>query len=197
MTLTPLRLMLIASLIVLGSCMLNTPQVDTVRRMLPIGEAVQEKFAPYAWSLSVGGTQYTVYAARAQGRRVYFSNDYGMNLVWDGDSFIIIENMPGGFGKYISGREITPEGREGRWYDQEGFPVRRALCTPPRAWRLSDDRYGWRQTCRGEVDGVSVSSNHLVEFDSAASIREIEASVFPGGPTIILRRLSAGASAAR
>lgn len=184
-----LRALLVAAFLSLAGCSLNVPQVDTARRLLPFGDSTQDKFAPYAWSLSMGGTQYTVYAVRVWGRRVYFSNDYGTNLVWDGDSFIIIENMPGGFGRYISGREITPEGQEGRWYDQEGFPVRRATCTPPRAWRLSEDRYGWRQTCRSTTDGVPVMANHLVELDASASIREIEASVFPGGPMIVLRRL--------
>ena len=105
-------------------------------------------------------------------------------------ALLAIENMPGGFGRYISGREITPEGKEGRWYDQEGFPVRRATCTPPRAWRLSEDRFGWRQNCRSTIDGVPVTANHLVEYDEKSTIREIEASVFPGGPTIVLRRVS-------
>ena len=186
-----------AILLALSGCRLNTPQVDTVRRWIPIGHDDQGALQAYAWSLSMAGTEYTVYAVRIWGRRVYFSNNYGMKLVWDGDSFISIENMPGGFGRYLSGREITPSGEEGRWYDQEGFPVRRATCTPPRAWRLSEDRYGWRQTCRAEVDGVSVSANHLVEFDAKGGIREIEASVFPGGPTIVLRRLKAEVSAAR
>ena len=185
-----LRALLVATGLSLAGCAFNVPQVDTARRLLPFGDSAQNKFAPYAWSLSMAGTQYTVYAVRVWGRRVYFSNDYGMNLVWDGDSFIIIENMPGGLGRYLSGREITPEGQEGRWYDQEGFSVKRATCTPPRAWRLSEDRYGWRQTCRSIIDGVPVMANHLVEFDSAASIKEIEASVFPGGPMIVLRRLT-------
>ncbi|MBM4192334.1 MAG: hypothetical protein FJ196_04670 [Gammaproteobacteria bacterium] len=181
---------LMTMLIALSGCQLNAPQVDTVRRLLTIGQHTSESFQPYVWSLSMAGTQYTVYAARVWGRRVYFSNDYGMNLVWDGDSFIIIENIPGGFGHYTSGREITPEGREGRWYDQAGFPVRRATCTVPQAWRLSADRFGWRQTCRSEMDGVRVMANHLVEFDEKSTIRKIEAPVFPGGPTIVLRRVS-------
>lgn len=190
MSLAVLRLALSVALLALTGCAFNVPQVDTARRLIPFGETSQNKFAPFAWSMTMAGTQYTVYAVRAQGRRVYFSNDYGMNLVWDGDSFIILENMPGGFGRYLSGREITPEGQEGRWYDQEGFAVRRATCTPPRAWRLSADRFGWRQTCRSTIDGASVMANHLVEFDAKSSIREIEASVFPGGPTIVLRRLA-------
>jgi len=184
------RIALITVLITVSGCRLNIPQVDTVRRLLPFGEQAQESMKPYAWSLSMAGTQYTVYAARVWGRRVYFSNDYGMSLVWDGDSFITIENVPGGFGRYISGREILGEGIEGRWYDQEGFSVRRATCTPPLGWRLSSDRFGWRQTCRSTIDGVPVMANHLVEFDASASIREIEASVFPGGPMIVLRRLT-------
>ena len=51
MTLTPLRLMLIAVLLVIGGCKLNTPQVDTVRRLIPLGDSKQETLAPYAWSL--------------------------------------------------------------------------------------------------------------------------------------------------
>lgn len=184
-----LHALLLAAVLSFSGCAFNVPQVETARRFLPFGDSTQDKFAPYAWALSMAGTQYTVYAVRVWGRRVYFSNGYGMNLVWDGDSFISIENVPGGFGRYFSGREITPEGQEGRWYNQEGFPARRATCTPPRAWRLSEDRYGWRQTCRSEIDGVPVMATHLVEFDVSASIREIEASVFPGGPMIVLRRL--------
>jgi hypothetical protein len=35
-----------------------------------------------------------------------------------------------------------------------------------------------------------VSSTHLLEVDAKQTIREIQASVFPGGPKFVLRRLS-------
>ncbi len=179
-----------AALVAVSGCSLNAPQVDSVRRALPFGHSAQEKLEPFAWSFSMGSTQFRVYATRVQGRRVYFQNDYGMNLVWDGDSLIIIENMPGAFGSYLSGRELTPAGEEGRWYAREGFPVIRAECSPPRLWRLSDDRFGWRQSCRSEIDGVPVSADHVVELNRDSQIRVIEAPVFPGGPRFELRKLS-------
>jgi hypothetical protein len=179
-----------AAVLVLAGCALNVPQVDTARRLLPFGSSAQQNMAQYAWSLSMGGTQYTVYAVRTWGRRVYFSNDYGMSLVWDGDSVIIAENFPGQFGRYNSGREINAQGQDERWYEQEGRPSYRALCTPQQLWRLSADRYGVRQNCTAEIDGVAVKSSHLVEVDAKQTIREIQASVFPGGPKFILRRLS-------
>lgn len=177
-------------LLMLPGCRLNTPQVDTVKRLLPFGNAKQKALDPFAWSFSVGGMQYRVYATTVRGNQVSFSNDFGMKILWDGDSFLSIENIPGGFGQYSSGREIDAKGQEGRWYVQQEAPVRRASCSPPRLWRLSDDRFGWRQNCRADIDGVRVSATHAVEFDSQSMVREIEASVFPGGPRFVLRRLN-------
>ncbi len=174
----------------LAGCALNVPQVDTARRLLPLGNASQQNLAQYSWSLSMGGTQYTVYAMRTAGRRVYFSNDYNMSVVWDGDSIIIAENFPGNFGRYKSGREINAQGQDERWYEQEGRPSYRAICTPQQLWRLNADRYGVRQNCTAEIDGVAVTSTHLLEVDAKQTIREIQASVFPGGPKFVLRRLS-------
>ena len=185
-----LRATLLAGVLALSGCALNVPQVDTARRLLPLGNSAQHNFAQYAWSLSMGGTEYTVYALRTAGRRVYFSNDYGMSVVWDGDSIIIAENFPGQFGRYNSGREINAQGQDERWYEQEGRPSYRAICTPQQLWRLSADRYGVRQNCTAEIDGVAVTSTHLLEVDAKQTIREIQASVFPGGPKFVLRRLS-------
>lgn len=178
------------ALLSIAGCAVNAPQIDSVRRALPLGNDAQAKLEPFAWSFSMGATQFRVYATRVQGRRVYFQNDYGMNVVWDGDSLIIVENMPGAFGNYLSGRELTAAGEEERWYAREGFPLIRARCTPPRLWRLSDERFGWRQSCRSEVDGVAVTADHVVELDQASQIRVIEAPVYPGGPRFELRRLS-------
>ena len=179
-----------AATVVLAGCALNVPQVDTARRLLPFGDTTQQSLAAYAWSLSMGGVQYTVYPVRTEGRRVYFSNNYAMRLVWDGDGFIIAENFPGQFGRYNSGRAINAAGQDERWYEQEGRPSYRAICTPQRQWRLSADRYGVRQNCTATIDGVAVTSTHLIELDAKQMIREIQASVFPGGPKFVLRRLS-------
>ncbi len=184
------RVTLVAGILAFSGCALNVPQVDTARRLLPFGSSSQQNMAQYSWSLSMGGTEYTVYALRTAGRRVYFSNDYGMSVVWDGDSIIIAENFPGQFGRYNSGREINAQGQDERWYEQEGRPSYRAICTPQQLWRLSADRYGVRQNCTAEIDGVAVTSTHLLEVDAKQTIREIQASVFPGGPKFVLRRLS-------
>jgi len=180
---------LIVSFIALAGCAVNVPQFDTARRLSEVVKSKPGTLAPYAWSFSMAGTEYTVYAVRASGNLVYFKNDYGMTVVWDGDSFVSMDNIPGSFGRYLSGREIVAGSEEGRWYNQEGFPVRKAVCTPPSVWRFSHDRFGWRQSCRSKVDGVDVIAEHVVEFDAESSIRRIEASVFPGGPKIVLRRL--------
>ena len=185
-----LKVTVSAAIIGLAGCALNVPQVDTARRLLPFGNSSQQKMAQHAWSLSMGGTRYTVYAMRTEGRRVYFINEYGMSVVWDGDSIIIAENFPGQFGRYNSGREVNAQGQDERWYEQEGRPSYRAICTPQQLWRLSADRYGVRQNCTAEIDGVAVSSMHLLEVDATRKIREIQASVFPGGPKFVLRRLS-------
>lgn len=180
---------LVVLLLVVAGCVFSVPQVDTIRRLSELNNKPPPDLAPYAWSISVAGTEYTVYAIRASGNRVFFRNDYGMNVVWDGDSFVLIENMPGNFGKYLSGREITAELEEGRWYSQEGVPVVKAVCTPPSAWHFSQDRFGWRQSCRSKADGVIAVAEHEVEFDAKSSIRRIEASIFPAGPKIVMRRL--------
>ena len=176
--------------LLLSSCKWVTPQTEMVKNLLSFKSADQKALERYAWSFSVGGAQYRLYALKVEGRTVYFGNNAGMRLTWDGESVVALDNMPGAFGTYRSGRALDPQGREERWYAQEATPERRARCTPAATWRLSDDRYGWRQTCRGEVDGVSLTATHVVEYDSKAMIREIEASVFPGGPLFILRRLS-------
>lgn len=184
------RLALVCGALSTAGCTVNAPQVATAKRLIPsFGQSSQESLAPFAWSFSMAGTRYRIYAQRVQGRRVTFVNDYGMELVWDGDSLIIIEGIPGGFGPYRSGRELTASGEEERWYAMSSAPVHRARCMPPRLWRLSDDRYGWRQQCSGTVDGVSASADHVVEFDSQGRIREIEASVFPGGPRFVLKKI--------
>ncbi len=180
----------VLSMLLLAGCKLVTPQTEAVKRLFSFKSSDQKALEAYAWSFSVGGAQYRLYAMKVEGRTVYFRNDFGMRVTWDGESFVSIENMPGGFGQYASGRELNSQGQEQRWYSQESFPVRRARCTPAAAWRLSSDRFGWRQTCRGEVDGVSVVSTHVVEYDGKSLVREIEASVFPGGPRFILRRLN-------
>jgi hypothetical protein len=185
-----LKLTLVLGLLTTAGCTINAPQLASVKRLIPtFGQSSQESLAPFAWSFSMAGTQYRVYAQKVQGRRVIFMNDYGMEVVWDGDSFIIIQGIPGGFGLYRSGRELNALGQEERWYAMASSLVHRARCTPPRLWRLSDDRYGWRQRCVGTVDGVTASSDHVVEFDSQGRIREIEASVFPGGPRFALKKI--------
>lgn len=185
-----IRLGLLLGVALLSSCKLVTPQTDAVKRLLSFNSSNQKALEAYAWSFSVGGAQYRVYAMKVEGRTVYFGNDFGMRLTWDGETFVAIDNLPGGFGQYRSGRALNAHGQEERWYAQEAVPVRRAVCAPAGVWRLTKDRYGWRQTCRGEVDGVSLTATHVVEYDSKAMIQEIEASVFPGGPRFVLRRLN-------
>lgn len=184
------RLIYLICPLILAGCTLGIPKPGALKSLWPFKSADQKALEAFAWSLSVAGTEYRVYAMKVEGRTVYFRNDFNMRLTWNGESFVSIENMPGGFGRYASGRELTAQGQEQRWYAQDAVPVRRARCTPAAAWRLSEDRFGWRQTCRGDVDGVSVESSHVVEYDSNSMIREIEASVFPGGPRLILRRLN-------
>lgn len=184
------RLIFLACPLILAGCTLGIPKPAAIKSLWPFKSADQKALDAFAWSLSVAGTEYRVYAMKIEGRTVYFRNDFNMRITWNGESFVSIENMPGGFGQYASGRELNAQGQERRWYAQDAFPVRRARCAPASAWRLSEDRFGWRQTCRGEVDGVSVESTHVVEYDSKSMIREIEASVFPGGPRLILRRLN-------
>jgi len=175
-------------LVILGACSVNVTQVDTVRRFIPDG-GEQQRLDNFAWSFTLAGTEYRLYATRIEGRNAYFTNDIGMNLVWDGESIIVLENLPGSFGRYESGREITVEGLEERWYARAGVAAQRAQCSPLREWRLTDDRYGWRQECSARRDGVVLPAVHLLERDSRGLVRLIQAPIAPGGPLMTLRRL--------
>lgn len=176
------------SLIALSACSVKVAQVDTARRLLPAGDE-QRRLDNFAWAFTLAGAEYRLYATRIEGRNAYFTNDIGMSLVWDGESIIVLENLPGSFGRYESGREITAEGKEERWYARAGAPVQRARCAPLREWHLGQDRYGWRQECTAERDGLVLRSEHLLERDAQGLVRLIQAQIEPGGPLITLRRI--------
>ncbi len=176
-------------LLTTSACAVKVAQIDTARRFLPASDT-QRQLDRFAWSFSLSGTEYRVYADRIEGRNAYFTNEIGMRVVWDGESFIVIENLPGAFGRYESGREITSAGVEERWYARAGEPVQRARCSPLREWRLTADQYGWRQECSTEIEGQVVPAVHLLERDDAGLVRLIQAPISPGGPLITLRRLN-------
>lgn len=164
----------------LSGCAVRAPQVDTVKRLLPAG-GEDPRLAAYAWRLSFTGVSYLVYPVEAAGRRVVFANGNGLRLEWDGETIIVIDGVPGAFGRYESG----VEGAE-RWYARAGSPAVRARCLPSRRWRISDTRQGWRQECTATELGRTLRSTHVVEFDRSGNIALIEASMAPGGPTMSL-----------
>ena len=166
----------------LAGCVIRAAQLETLQRLMPTGSA-DPRLANYAWTLSFNGVQYTVYPTQADGRRVTFVNGNGLRLEWDGESIIVIDGVPGAFGRYESG----VEGEE-RWYARAGHPVVRATCLSKRNWQLSDFRRGWRQECATPVPGgAPLKSTHLVEFDGRGNVSLIEASSTPGATPIALR----------
>lgn len=170
-------------IVVLAGCGARMSQIDTVRRLLPDG--TDPRLAEYAWSLEFNGAAYVIYPIEANGRRVLFADGNGLRLTWDGVSLILLEGVPGAFGRYESG--VEPDGRE-RWYAQAGYSVERAVCTPQRQWRLTQDRFGWRQECVSTMGQKSLLSHHLVEFDANGNIKLVEASIRPGASTFRLSR---------
>jgi hypothetical protein len=177
---TPLFTATAALLLMISGCAFRAPQVDTVRRLVPsLGE--DPRLAAYAWTLSFNGVRYLVYPIEASGRRVVFANGNGLRLEWDGETIIVIDGVPGAFGRYESG----VEGDE-RWYARAGSPAVRARCSPTRSWRLSESRYGWRQECSSVAADRTLRSTHVVEFDRSGNISLIEASMAPGGSPISL-----------
>jgi hypothetical protein len=178
------RSLFAVALIVCGlsfsGCALRAPQVDTVKRLLPMG-GQDPRLAAYAWTLSFNGVSYLVYPIEAAGRRVVFANGNGLRLEWDGETIIVIDGVPGAFGRYESG----VEGDE-RWYARAGSPAVRARCSPTRSWRLNESRYGWRQECSSASADRTLRSTHVVEFDRSGNISLIEASMAPGGSSISL-----------
>jgi len=176
----------IASIILIAGCSAQFKQAETVQRLLP-NKANAKELMAYAWTFSFNGTEIVVFPVEAQGRRVLFSGTDGLRLTWDGESIIVIEGMPGAFGRYESGVE---SGGEQRWYAQHGWPVERAECTPRREWRLSEGQYGWRQECVSKSSAGSLRSYHFVELDKQGNVALIEASSRPGGSAFFLRRLN-------
>jgi hypothetical protein len=180
------RLLSTAVFILITGCSAQFKQAETVSRLLP-DKASADALMAYAWSLSFNGTEIVVFPVEARGRRVLFSGADGLRLTWDGESIIVIEGMPGAFGRYESG--VEPGGNE-RWYAQHGWPLQRADCTPRREWRLSERQYGWRQECYGKFAERMLRAAHSVEYDGRGNITRIEASSRPGASTFLLRRLN-------
>ena len=184
---TGIRLTFACLALLLSGCAVRFAQLDTVQRFIPVGSP-DPRLADYAWTISLNGVQYTVYPTRADGRRVSFVNGNGLRLDWDGESIIVLEGMPGAFGRYESGVEADE-----RWYARAGMPVVRAVCSPGITWRLSESRQGWRQECVTQsaaeqpAAAKSLRSTHLVEFDAQGNITLIEASMSPGAALISLK----------
>jgi hypothetical protein len=172
---------------------ITQPLVQPLVGAVTPGEATAspELLAQYEWRFIFNDTEFAVYPVAQQGRRTIFANADGLKLTWDGESLIIIEGMPGAFGYYEQGIEpgsVNPSGSR-RWFARAGWPVLYLDCVPPRDWRLTSDRYGWRQECEGELEGVRVRSMHSVERDRAGNIREIQATLWPTVRPMRLRRL--------
>lgn len=178
------RILLLGTFLVISACSVRMKQIDTVRRLLPSGSDTQALMS-YAWTLTFNGTELVIFPVEAQGRQVLFASKNGLRLRWDGESIIVIEGLPGAFGRYESG--IEQDGKE-RWYAQEGRTVERARCAPRREWRLSDRQHGWRQDCLTNDRGQLLRSYHAVEFDVDNNIKLIEASSRPGGSLLSLSR---------
>ena len=150
-----------------------------------------ETLAQYEWRFIFNDTEFAVYPISQQGRRTVFANADGLKLTWDNESMIIIEGMPGAFGHYQQGVEpgsVTESGSR-RWYARAGWPVLYLDCVPMRDWRLTDDRYGWRQECEGDLQGARVRSMHSVERDRQGNIREIQVTLWPTVRPMRLRRV--------
>jgi hypothetical protein len=178
---------------VLTGCSVKMNQLETAKRLVPAiqqslrGSADAQTAQAYAWEFSFNGGAFIVYPVEAQGRNVIFRNAGDLRIVWDGESLIVIENMPGAFGRYEQG--VEGEKRLDRWYARAGAPVLRMACTPRRDWRLMEDRKGWRQECTGELEGRPVRGEHTVEFDGTGNIREIRSTLVPSVGPAVLRRL--------
>ena len=171
--------------VTLGGCGVRFNQLETARRLVPDLADRGDALAAYAWTLSFHGSAYTVYPVEARGRQVLFANGDGLRLRWDGESIIVLEGLPGAFGRYESGIESN---RAERWYAQPGRPLMRARCSGFRDWRLREQQSGWRQECSMDSDAGRLNAYHAVEFDGAGMITAIHASIVPGGAQFSLRR---------
>jgi hypothetical protein len=167
-------------------CSVRFSQLDTVRRLMPtelLASSNQSVLAEYEWMLEFSGARYSIYPVAARGRNVVFRGRSGLEITWDGESIIVIDGMPGAFGRFESGIE----GSE-RWYALAGQSVVRATCSPRRDWRLTSDRRGWRQECLGVRDGTAVVTQHLIEMDQNDQICLIESTIVPGAAPLRLVR---------
>ena len=190
----PFCILAAAAALLLTGCSVKMNQLETAKRLVPAvqqslrGGANAQTAAAYAWEFSFNGGAFIVYPVEAQGRNVIFRNAGDLRLVWDGESLIVIEGMPGAFGRYEQG--IEGEQRLDRWYARQNSPTLRLTCTPPRDWRLTEDRKGWRQECAGAMEGRPVRAEHGVEFDRNNNIREIRSTLVPTVGPAVLRRLA-------
>jgi hypothetical protein len=181
------------SLFVTG-CSVKINQLETAKRLIPAvqhslrGGTDSQTAAAYVWEFSFNGGAFIVYPVEAQGRNVIFRNANDLRIVWDGESLVVIEGMPGAFGRYEQG--VEGEQRLDRWYARQNSPTLRLTCTPQRDWRLTEDRKGWRQECTGLMEGRSVRAEHGVEFDRNDNIREIRSTLVPTAGPAVLRRLA-------
>lgn len=175
----------LALVTLVAGCGVRFNQIETARRLAPERSAQAQTLARYAWTLTLNGSKFVLYPVEARGTQVLFANGDGLRLRWDGSSIIVVEGLPGAFGRYESGSEAN--GLE-RWYAQPGRPLMRAQCSKPVAWRLSETRSGWRQACTALVDGRTMRSDHAVELDGQQMFTRIEASIVPGGSQFLLER---------
>jgi hypothetical protein len=169
----------LALLFVAGCSNVGFRQLGTVQQLLPSSEEPE-----YAWRFSFNGMATLVYPVASDGPRVLFANREGLRLHWDGETIYLIEGLPGALGIYRAGIE----GDE-RWYDRDGQKTYRLKCTPMRDWRVSTNRRGSRQECRGEADGVPVTTLHSVERDGADNVLSVEATLIPRVASAILSRM--------
>ncbi|MBM3769618.1 MAG: hypothetical protein FJW32_29945, partial [Acidobacteria bacterium] len=69
------RLIFLACPLILAGCTLGIPKPAAIKSLWPFKSADQKALDAFAWSLSVAGTEYRVYAMKIEGRTVYFRND--------------------------------------------------------------------------------------------------------------------------
>lgn len=179
--------LLLLTLVSVAGCSFGFRQLDTVRRAVPAmlpteTNKMAREAQKYAWEFRFNDMQFIVYPIEISGQSITFASPYGMRLKWDGSTIQSIEQFPGAFGPYRSG----VDGRR-RWYERDGYDALFADCDDRREWRLTPERSGWRQECRGLLGLRSVRTMHAVEVGPTGRIKLIETTLWPTVPPATLR----------
>ena len=180
----PLRFLCLSLLVgALVACSVSPQQVYELRHLLPSAKKREaQRLVAIAWRLQFAGAEYLVWPTSTADGGLIFSGANNLRVVFDGREITRLEGLPGAFGVL----QIEKRGNERR-FNRGGRRSYTVRCDEPTEWRVDPDRAGWRMQCRGDLNGVPVTTQHTVDRGKANEILRISSTVAPGSQPLTLQ----------